>query len=180
MATLLRLPVLARTTPLAVPLIPPKTLLPGDRVPVNPATGSPVMTARTRGSRAATASTATSVAGAIPSSGDSPLSSTKLIGVVTPSRRISAITAPAAPLNVAGRPVAIATCRARFSAMTLLLSCSICSTIEASVGEVTWAIAGAPAGAVAGCGLLTVMPSPPSKVAKACAVTPAGSIVRGS
>ena len=40
----------------------------------------------------------------------------------TPSLRSTAVSAAAAPLNEAGRPVAIATCLARFSAITLLLS----------------------------------------------------------
>ena len=66
--------------------------------------------------------------------------------MVTPRRRASVITASAAPLKVAGIPRAIATCRARFSAITLLDSSSICSSIDASVGELTLAITGADAG----------------------------------
>lgn len=63
--------------------------------------------------------------GAIRSLGDSPLPSTSRIMPPTPSLRSTAVSAAAAPLNEAGRPVAIATCLARFSAITLLLWLSI-------------------------------------------------------
>ena len=66
--------------------------------------------------------------------------------MVTPSRMSSPTTAWAAPLNEAGWPVADATCRARFSAMTLLLSSSICATRAVSGGEATLAIGTARAG----------------------------------
>jgi hypothetical protein len=70
------------------------------------------------------------------------------------------VTAAAAPLNVAGCPVAMATCRARFSAMTLLLSVSIWATIAVSGGEDTAASWLAACGAVAGRGRpVTLMPS---------------------
>ena len=68
----------------------------------------------------------------------------------TPSPRSTAVSAAAAPLNEAGRPVAIATCRARFSAITLLLSVSICATISASGGDDTAAIVAPPRGATCG------------------------------
>jgi D-alanyl-D-alanine carboxypeptidase/D-alanyl-D-alanine-endopeptidase (penicillin-binding protein 4) len=89
------------------------------------------------------------------------------------------ITASAAPLNVAGIPRAIATCRARFSAITLFDSSSICSSITASVGELTLAITGADAAAVTSAGApVTAMPSRSSRLANAAAVRPAGSSVR--
>ena len=97
-----------------------------------------------------------------------------------PSRRSSVSSAAAAPLNVAGRPSAIATCRARFSAITLLDSSSICSAIAASGGELTLASTGADAAAAASAGVpVTVMPSCASSPANAATVMPAGSVVRG-
>ncbi len=161
--------------------MPPNTLPPADRVPVNPATGSPLTAARSRGEPAAISSTRTRVSGAIPSSGDRPLPSTRLIGVVTPSRRSSVTIASAAPANVAGSPIAIARCLAMFSAITLLLSSSICPAIADSGGELTLASTGALAGAVAGDGLpLTAMPSRRSRSANADTVRPTGSVVRGA
>ena len=64
----------------------------------------------------------------------------------TPSRAATAVTAAAAPANEAGRPVRSATCRARFSAITLLLSRSIQPTIADREGEWTLAIVAAPVG----------------------------------
>ena len=60
------------------------------------------------------------------------------------------MTAAAAPLYEAGCPVATATCRARFSAITLLLSSSICSTMADSGGDDTLASPAAWAGAACG------------------------------
>ena len=126
---------------------------------MNPATGSPVTAPRRSGRPAAAASTRTSVSGAILSAGDRPLPSTRLTCVVMPSRRNSVTSAAAAPANVAGRPSAMATCRARSSAITLLDSVSICSTIAVSGGELTLASTGADAGAAACAGVpVTVMP----------------------
>ena len=88
--------------------------------------------------------------GAIASAGDRPLPSTMPMPVLTPSRRSSEMTACAAPLNEAGSPAASATWRARFSAITLLLSCSICSTMADSGGEVTLARTAAPGRARSG------------------------------
>jgi hypothetical protein len=95
-----------------------------------------VITDRSWGDRAARMISWTSAAGVIRSSGDSPLPSTSWIaGHAEP--RSTEVTAAAAPLKEAGIPVAIATCRARFSAITLLLSISIHCTISASGGEAT-------------------------------------------
>ena len=146
--------------------------------PAKPATGSPVMAPRSFGVLAATASTRTSVSGAIASS------RRQAAAVDQADRRgrcraaaARSSSASAAPLNVAGRPSAIATCLARFSAITLLDSCSICSTIAASGGELTLASSGADAGAAAGAGApVTVMPSRASRRANAAAVMPAGSV----
>ena len=60
------------------------------------------------------------------------------------------MTAAAAPLYEAGCPVLTATWRARFSAITLLLSSSICSTMADSGGEDTLARLAACAGAACG------------------------------
>ena len=74
----------------------------------------------------------------------------------------------------------MATCRARFSAITLLLSISIHCTICATGGEATLAMVAAPGRAVAGpAGPCTVMPSRLSQLANACAASAAGVSERG-
>ena len=89
------------------------------------------------------------------------------------------VTAAAAPLNEAGCPAARATWRARFSAITLLLSSSISCTTADSGGEDTLAMPAACAGAVCATGgPVTWMPSAASKAANEAAAMPAGSVVR--
>jgi hypothetical protein len=99
--------------------------------------------------------------------------------VVTPRCRNSVISAPAALLNEAGFPAASATCRARFSAITLLLSWSICWTMADSGGEDTLAMVAAWAGAWPAVYWVRAMPSCLSRPANASAATPAGSSDRG-
>ncbi len=79
LATLLRLPVLARTMPSAAAPKPPNTLWPGASVPEKPATGRPATAGRSAGGPAQAASRTTSAraCGLTRSSGDSPLPSTR-------------------------------------------------------------------------------------------------------
>ena len=85
------------------------------------------------------------------------------------------MTAAAAPANEPGAPVRSATCRARFSAITLLLSRSIQLTIADRCGEWTLAIVTACAGAVVVAARpSTRMPRARRKAAKAPAASAAG------
>ena len=75
--------------------------------------------------------------------------------------------------------MAIATCLARFSAITLLLWVSIQSTISASGGDATAAMVAAPCGAAVWLTApRTRIPSPARNPAKACAASAAGVNVR--
>src|SRR6516165_1894110 len=152
LTTCVRLPVLACTVPSAAGPKLPNTLWPRASVPEKPATGIPVTAARSAAWRPSPASRTSraSASGEIRSSGERPLPSTRWMPLPTPSRAAVAVTAAAAPANEAGRPVRSATCRARFSAITLLLSRSIQPTIADRYGERTLATVAAPAGAAAG------------------------------
>ncbi len=121
----------------------------------------------------------TSARGVILSSGESPLPSTSWMPR-TPSLRSVAVTAAAAPLKEAGILVAIATCLARFSAITLLLSISIHCTISASGGEATLAMVTSPgAGAAGRAGPSTRIPCLVRSEPKAAAASAAGVTDRG-
>jgi hypothetical protein len=76
--------------------------------------------------------------------------------------------------------MARATWRARFSAITLLLSSSICCTTAESGGEDTLAMPEACTGADCATGDPVMrMPSAPSRAANEAAAMRAGSLVRG-
>ncbi len=99
---------------------------------------------------------------------------------LAPSLPSTAVTAAAAPLNEAGFLVCSATCLARSSAITLLLSRSIQPTIAASAGERTAATCVACRGwRPAVTGPATLMPSWRSSRAKASAASTAGTADRG-
>ena len=132
-----------------------------------------------RGRVAARPSTLTSVAGAIASCGDRPLPSTRCRPPRDAEPRQLGDDRRGRPAGRGGRAGLTATCRARFSAITLLLSSSICSTMADSGGEDTLARSAARAGArLRGGGPVTGMPSAASRAANEAAAMPAGSVVR--
>jgi hypothetical protein len=130
--------------------MPANTLCPADSVPEKPATGRPARRGRILGLVVASWSVLTRAAGAILSCGDRPLPSTRCRPPgLTPRCFSSSVTAVAAPLYEAGWWFLMATWRARFSAITLLLSWSICCTIADSGGD--WVLARVLASCLACC-----------------------------
>ena len=98
---------------------------------------------------AAVRSSAASSAGVTRSWADSPLPSSSWSPAGNPSRASTYRVAATAPAKLAGRPSAIATCRASASATTLSEASSICSTSRGIGCELTSASVVAPAGAAA-------------------------------